>query len=208
MVEKKVVTGTEAFSYIRKQLDMGISLSHFVNSLPIEGGQVFSFVPEETSSEKLYDFISGGIHPFENEELKSTELDFLHNEAKRLVLEEIIKHIDENDQNCCIFENPNASPYFPWVKSSGIEYVHIGNEEMFFFFDKKGSDFEKVENAFTTSDVYIFLCALSSLDQTVHSSYDGFKEISVELLDVFVKNVSSLFVKAYDGEGYLMWVRN
>src|SRR5579862_5166822 len=169
MIEKKNVTGTEAFDYLRKQLDMGISLSRCINKLSIENGEVYSFVPSGTSDENLYNFEFGGIYPFEKEELRSTQLIPIRKDAMPIVLNEIRKHIVANDENCCIFENPNASPYFPWVKISGIEYVHLRNEEMFYFFDRKDSDMPKLERAFITSEVYIFLCALSSLNKGDHS---------------------------------------
>jgi hypothetical protein len=207
MTEEINVTGIEAFSYLRKQLDIGISLSNCINSLSIEDGEVYSFVPAGTSREKIYNFNLGGIYPFQKEELSSSQLNPIRNDSRQIAICKIRKHIEADDKNCCIFENPNASPYFPWVKTLGIEYVHLRNEEMFFFFDKNNDVIEHVENAFIISEAYIFLCALSSLNENDHSNLAAFKEITVDILELFVKNLSSFFVKAYDGEGYLMWVK-
>jgi hypothetical protein len=205
MIDKKDVTGLAAFKYLRKQLDMGISLSQSVNKLPIEDGEVYSFVPVGTSDEALYNFEFGGIYPFDKDELKSTQLSLVRNDARPVVLNEIQSYIIENEENCCIFEEPNASPDFPWVKASRMEFIHLNNEEMFFFFDKKNSAIEKVKEAFNTSEAYIFLCALSTLNISEHAQFEAFKEITIASLELFVKDIRSFFVRAYDGEGYLMW---
>jgi hypothetical protein len=205
MIEKRNVTTITAFNYLRKQLDMGISLSQCISKLPLENGSVYSFVPEDVSDEVLYNFEFGGVYPFDIEKAKATRLSLVQNDARTIVLSEIQNYLDESEVNCCIFEEPNASPDFPWVKTSGMEYVHLNNQEMFFFFDKENNDKEKVRDAFTTSEVYIFLCVLSELNKEEISQFAAFKEIRIDALELFTKNMKSFFVRAYDGEGYLMW---
>jgi hypothetical protein len=204
MINKKEVTGDKAYSYLRKQLNMGISLSEFVNKLPIENGKVYSFVPDGVSPESLYTFELGGIYPL-NEEEKATGLSLVPNDARPVVMAEIQDFVTENELNCCLFEEPNASPDFPWVKSSGMEYVHLNNQEMFFFFDQSNCDNGKLKDAFITSEVYIFLCVLSKLEKNLHSRFAPFNEVKTDVLTLLVENTEGFFVRAYDGEGYLMW---
>ncbi len=207
MIVKKIVTGLKSFNYIRSQLNIGIYLSNCISKLPIENGDVFSFVPEETSEENLFNFGSGGIYPFDKDQLKTTNLIPIRNDSKSIVLNEILEFIKTDESNCCLFADPSASPNFPWVKSSGIEYVFLKHEEMYYYFDNRKYDLKEINEAFTISDTYIFLCALSSLNLEQRSYFEPFKEITTNSLDIFVKNTSAFFMKAYDHEGYLLWTK-
>jgi hypothetical protein len=205
MIQKKNVTSSKAYNYLRKQLDMGISLSQCISKLPLEKGEVYSFVPEDTSDEILYNFDFGGVYAIDKEKAISSQISPVKNDARPLVLSEIQNYLNEGEMNCCIFEEPNASPDFPWVKTSGMEYIHLNNQEMFFFFDKENNDNEKVQDAFTTSEVYIFLCVLSELKKEEHAQFAAFNEVAIDAIELFAKNMKKMFVRAYDGEGYLMW---
>ena len=205
MIDKIDVTGDRSFKYLREQLNMGISLSQIMNNLPIENGKVYAFVPQGINEESLYNFSYGGIYPFDKEELKTTNVIRVRNDAKKIILDIIEKHIILNEENCCLFEYPNAAPHDPWVATSGMNFIHLNNEQMFFFFDKRSCEIEKLQEAFSTSHTYIFLCVLSTLNINEHSHFAPFKEITDELLSLLVNESSSFFVRAYDGEGYLMW---
>jgi hypothetical protein len=207
MIEKKEVTGTRSFEYIRKQLSRGKTLSSFINTLlPIEKANVYSFVPSETSIENLFQFDSGRLYPFNRESLKSANpIIPIRNDSRPLIIEEIQKHINNNSNNCCLFEEPVGVPSDPWVITSGMEYIHLNNIEMFYFFDNNNNDVKKIEKAFIASEDYIFLCALSSLDPTELNDVTSHKEVLLEFLQLFATKITTFFVKAYDGEGYLMW---
>ena len=205
MIQKKNVTSPKAYDYLRKQLDMGISLSQCISKLPLERGEVYSFVPEDTSDEILYNFDFGGVYAIDKAKARTSQISPVKNDARPIVLSEIQNYINEGEMNCCIFEEPNASPDFHWVKTSGMEYIHLNNQEMFFFFDKGNNDNEKVQDAFTTSEVYIFLCVLSELKKEEHAQFAAFNEVAIDALELFAINMKKMFVRAYDGEGYLMW---
>jgi hypothetical protein len=201
MIEKKDVTGPLSFDYIRSQLSLGRSLSHMLNTMPIEKGKVFSFVPADTSKEKLYDFSSGGIYLFDKEILKTTKIVPVRNDSKPLVIDEIITHINADKMNCCIFEDPNAMPKDPF---HGVEFLNFNNEEVYYFFDQGNVQYQEIKKAFIFSEAYIFLCILSSLELDIRITHEsGF--ITGSLLELLVEGVNSFFVRAYDGEGYLLW---
>jgi hypothetical protein len=201
MIEKRDVTGLSAFNYIRRQLDLGKSLSKILNAISIEKGKVFSFVPEDTSEAKLYNFDSGGIYTFDGENLKTTKMVPVRNDSKSLVIDEISAHINANKMNCCIFEDPIKLPIDPLYD---IEFLNFNNEEVYYFFDTENNQYQDIKKALTLSEDYVFLCALSSLKPDIKISYKS-GSITGSLLEVLVERVNSFFVRAYDGEGYLFW---
>lgn len=206
MIEKREVTGVEALEYLQNQLSLGgKTLSNYINQHPLQYGQVYSFVPKGTSQGSLYNFKSGGIY-FSNKESLSNGpiLIPIRNDAKDILINIINEFIQNTDDNCCIFEEPNAKPSDPWISNSGIEYIFYG-EEIFYFFDKSNNNKEGIENAIKRSDGYYFLCALGSLNFANHAGFTSFQSVSPELLKAFVQKIAFFFVKAYDGEGYLMW---
>ncbi len=208
MVEKRDVSEIDSFKYLRSQLNIGgKALSNYINMLPIESGKVFSFVPKGTSEKSLYEFEKGGLYFFDKELLKQVPpLVPIQNEARPLLISTVYNYLNSGMENCCIFEEPIALPSDPWVKNSMIKYVHINNE-MFYFFDNKNKDIKEIDRAFKASEAHYFLCALSSFNTFEHDKFISFKEITIELIKEVVDNLNSFFVRAYDGEGYLMWTK-
>lgn len=209
MIEKKEVTGISSFKYIREQLSRGKTLSSCINKLiSIEQGLVYSYVPGETSEEHLFNFESGGLYHFNEELLKNKKPVIpIRNDSKPLVIREIKKHIENDANNCCIFEEPNAIPSDPWVAKSGIQYIRLDDNEMYYFFDFRNNVTKKLEEAYNVSDGYVFLCALSSLDSGGHNKCSPFQMIDVDLIESFTIKIAEFFLKAYDGEGYIKWQR-
>jgi len=206
MIGKKNITSKDSYKYLRSQLKIGgKTLSNLINILPLENGKIFAFVPEGIPEKSLYEFDKGGLYFFDKELLKNTPaLVPVQNDARSVLIRNLHEYLDLKKENCCIFEEPIALPSDPFIKNSEIEYVHI-NDEMFYFFDKKNNDAKKIEKSFTGSEAHYFLCALSTLNFEEHFEFAPFKKITTELLEKVVANLTSFFVRAYDGEGYLMW---
>ena len=162
MIEIKNVTGIESFQYIRKQLSRGRSLSTFINDLSIENGSVYAFVPGGTQEEKIHAFENGGIYSFDKE-LLNTEHPVIpvQNNARPLLIGEIQKHLNADKKNCCLFEEPILWPSDSKLTTFGFDYVYLGGEQVFYFFNKGNANAEKLDEAILISDDYIFLCVLS-----------------------------------------------
>ncbi|MDO6433259.1 hypothetical protein Q4E93_21795 [Flavitalea sp. BT771] len=208
MIEKIDVTGDGSNAYIRKQLLRGRSLSDGLKNLPIEKGTVYAFVPSEIELDKLYRFENGGIYS-SDEELRNRTARFsaIRNDALTPISVEIERLITTETKHCCLFEDPVLWPKDEELKNNGIEFVCLGDKQVFYFFNRNNTDLEKIKQAILVSDSYVFTCALSSLDINLQSAFSSSKEITTELLDEFVRNVFVFFIGAYDGEGYLMWVK-
>jgi hypothetical protein len=78
---------------------------------------------------------------------------------------------------------------------------------MFYYFDRTKNEVEKIKAALKKSESYYSLLALSSYNNKEDSKYRPIGEIRFEFLEKFVSNIVSFFVRAYDGERYLMWTK-
>jgi hypothetical protein len=205
MIKRTEVTGGKAFEYCREQVNLsGKTLANAILNLPIENGKVYSYVPENTPTEILFRFSSGGVYPFDKSLLQSSPaLVPVQNDAEPIVINTIIKYLNSNTEHCCLFEEPSGFPSDPWVEKEKIRFIHIG-QEMFYFFNNDANK-EEFEEIFKISQGYYFLCALSSLVQNQQSYFITYREISSENIRSFTDNLSSFFVRAYDGEGFLEW---
>jgi len=208
MITKIEITTKDSINYVREQLFLGgKTLSNFLLSIPLEKGKIFAIVPDNTDSQILFQFETGGVYTYDQDLFKRKPVLIpIRNDSRPFVIDLIENYIKINESHCCIFEEPVGQPNFPYVIQSGIEYVHIENE-MYYFFDEKNSDREKLEDAFTTSEGYYFLCGLSSLPIEEHSLFAPFKEITSGYLKKIAENLTAFITRAYDGEGYLMWER-
>jgi hypothetical protein len=208
MIQKRIISGTNSFNYLRNQLRMGSkTLSVSLDKLPLENGKLYSFVPKNVSEKALYDFENGGLYDLdENSQIltNSSLLVPIPNGARPVVKNSIIEYLKSSNENCCMMEEPSGQPSDPWVKKSNIEYVNI-RDEMYYYFDSTNYNQDNLTEAFLTAEGYYFLCVLSALNKDDRDRLTSIKEIGSQIIQNVVNNVSSFFVSAYDHEGYLMW---
>jgi hypothetical protein len=202
MIKKIDISSPETFAYLEKQLDLsGKTFATDLLSRPLTGGKVYAYVPENTAAELLYRFESGGIYPTE----RKPGLVAVQNNARPVVIEYILKYLQQNNEHCCLFEDALAEPSYPYVKRRGIDYVHLGNEMYYFF--SSDAKYESVEVALRFSGGHYFLCALSSLAIEKQEGFSPLSSVVAEQLKELSSAVVSFFVRAYDGEGYLEWCK-
>lgn len=207
MIEVKNVTSSMAFGYIREELARGRMLSAYINHLPIETGSVFALVPPGVVEDKLYAFKYGGIYPFDSSLIEGNHAWVpIQNDAVPLLADEIHKYLNADKEHCCFFEEPIWELSDPKVKTFDLDYVYLSTGQVYYFFNNGNVDIERIKKAIQVSEDYVFLCALSRPGITVQSNLLPSKEITEEMLRLFARNVFVFFVRAYDGEGYLMWV--
>src|SRR5258708_20763976 len=135
MIEQRDIKKLQSFAYLREQLEIGKTLSSSISKLPLEKGRVFAFVPEGTSEDLLFSFERGGIYSYEEERKRKQSVVQVKSESRPLVIKEILMHLASSVNNCCLFEEALAIPSDPWVTTSGVKYVHLQDNEMFYFFD-------------------------------------------------------------------------
>ena len=208
MTVKRNITSLHSFAYIRRQLNLSSkALAGFIGQQEMENGYVYTFVPEDTSEDQLNNFESGGLYYSEKKFINGVLLSPTINESRPKIEELIKKHLDATADNCCFFEEPHATPSDRWVINEKVKYVE-SNDEMYYFFDRKNIIDEELKRAFLNSDGYYFFFVLSSLNVEAHDKLKAFSKISAVTLKAVADNATTFFVKAYDGEGYLIWSKS
>jgi hypothetical protein len=205
MIEKKNVTGTASFNYIKEQLKLGKSLSKVLNKLALEEGEVLAFVPNDISEKKLYNFNIGGIYPLKKELSTIKNILPVRNDSKIILIDEITSYIDLDKSNCCIFEDSLTHITDPVLLSSGLEFISFNNEDIYYFFNWENNRKEEIYKGLIRSENYIFLCVLSSINSEDQLSLKSSVNIYLSTLDHIADKLTAFFIRAYDGEGYLMW---
>lgn len=204
MIQKIDVTGIAAFEYLSNQLELGgKSLSRLISLLQLKEGKIYSFAPKHTSKKSLFEFNKGGIYSLTKKNIFENGLIAIRNDSKKIILNLLYEYINKNNDNLCIFEEPNAIPSDKWISNSKMEYAFLGNE-IYYLFQKSNNKVD-LEKAFKTSEGYYFLCVLSTVKSYNRPQFLIKKEINSNLLSEIVENLSCFFIRAYDGEGYLMW---
>ncbi len=207
VMRKKDVTGLAAFKYIREELSKGLSLSEYLNNtLTIETGRVYSFVPEDAPENEVYNFDYGMLYGSDSLRKEGQFVMPVRNDATPMVISEIQEYLNLNNTKCCLFEDCTQWAGDFALESSGIEYQKYNTRNIYYFFGLGNNNLEKITDAFFSSNSYVFLCAFSNLDVEEQRKIIPFSEITVESMKLFVTNASSIIVKAYDGEGYLIWI--
>lgn len=209
MIVKQKISGSNVRTYLKNELDKSSkTLSTYVSKLNLDDGEVFALVPQGVSEKSLYEFENGGLY---KEAVQSLSHAFnlipIQNEARPFIIDLIYNYIEGNENNCCLLEETIGSLSDTWVKKSKIEFVYL-RDEMFYYFDIKNNEIEKIKEALKKSESYYSLFALSSYNNEEDSKHRPIGEIRPEFLEEFVSNIVSFFVRAYDGEGYLMWNRS
>ena len=207
-IERKNVTGDIAFNYIRMRLNQGKTLSCFINELPIETGQVHSFVPDFVDESKLFSFEGGGIYPSIIESRDGVFLSEVRKDSRPVVLSGIHQFLKNEKDNYCLLEDPVSLPSdFLLTSNMAINGTRFFNDEVYYLFNGAQFSMDELTRAFIRCENYIFLCALSSFEVRNIDLIDNTDKISSNFLKTLVRNVSSFIVEAYDHEGYLMWGR-
>jgi hypothetical protein len=133
----------------------------------------------------LFAFTYGGIYLSESIQLqRGNSWDAVKNDARPLLIQEIQTHLKFGENNCCLFEEPILYPSDSKITAIGIDYVYLGSEQVFYFFNTDNFTGEKIEKAIKVSDDYIFLCALSSLDSNIQTNFFAITGDNSRTIDV------------------------
>jgi hypothetical protein len=207
MLTRIEVTGEKSFSYLREHLYLsGKVLASALETFSLDKGRVFTFVPEDIPHEKLTEFNEGVLYPVDVELSKKPPfLVPVQNDARPMVQELVLNYLTQDATHCCIIEEPVGAPDDPWVKKEKVEYIHIG-QEMYYFFNRH-AEATVFRETFQTAENYYFLCALGALNMEAQQLFTPFHHVEKDQIKSFAETVSSFIVKAYDGEGYLQWLK-
>jgi hypothetical protein len=191
---KEVELGEEAIKYIRHVLSQGGMLSNHLLDLPLQRGQVRTWLPTNVDPASLTAFEMGGV--ITGEMKKEVELKFA---------DLVSKYLSESGTRYALFEHALARASDPFLLSVGAKFL-ICQSQVYFFLTSGDQDVREVLNTAKTASTYLFTGVLANLPDTLEIR--NHQEVTEEVLRTVVDKTEYFIVGAFDGEGYLTWSRH
>lgn len=201
---------SSAVEYMQRQLGEGKFLSKsLLATLDFEKGEIIALSPAPLGPEESVQFDSGHTpqRHAKPERIKISGAYYLAvpkaNASEQLV--EAIHAWLQSIENICILENYLAEAHDSWLQSAKSRVVSNGNE-VYHVLLNADRDKKKIDAAIREWDhLPTSVGVLGSMAEKVSSQIGLVKVITTEQLTVFAQSARSVFVGAYDGEGYLVW---
>lgn len=212
---KKFEFGKEAVDYITSSLedlrDMNKALAQYLLELPLEEGNVISYLSAESNKEARLDFKTGGIITDETTKKHVIETNGQHilmesvpnQNTRQKLIELIFAFMQESNNNYLIMENTNFSPDAPFVSKIKEPFFTYKNS-LFHFISSHYSNEKTIDTVVRIAGSgWLYTGILTYSNQ--HLNIDQGEEVSKETLKMFAENAQHIFVSAYDGESELIW---
>jgi hypothetical protein len=196
---REYVLGPKANGYIGDCLEYGHSLTrHLRRGRDLVNGRVVTRLAPEANTDELDKFEWGGKypessigrHPNSVDDLASYILDFLQSGEGRI----------------CVFENHLGRRTDPWLLQAESR-VHFFGEEVYHVVSAEVVDLDSIKAAINEAeDVTLLIGVLSVWPEGSRLSPER-REITDEELRALAEGAEKIIVRAYDGEGYLIWTK-
>ena len=184
-------TGARGVSYFRKELAAVRSLlpKLLLQHLQLNAGRVITRVHLPTDLPDNFDWgLEPAISTLQWEFAQEKLADFLSRQPDAVVL----------------FDHPFATPQDKWLSIKSVPYVTRGNDVLFVI-NRDWAAIDRVDLALNEAGAQQELGALGR-HRALSATHSG--EIEVVVLEEFVSTVDAVLLRAFDAEGYLLWMRD
>jgi hypothetical protein len=190
--------GPEANEYVRDVLEYGHSLArHLLRSRDLTVGRVVTRIAPDANTDELEKFEWGGkYYPEPISGRRRTPVDDLASY--------ILSCLDATEERVCVFENHLGRRTDPWLEQAQSRVLFLG-EEVYHVISSEDADLDSTKAAINEAeDVTLLVGVLSVWPQDSRLSSER-REITDEELRAIAQRAEKIIVRAYDGEGYLIW---
>jgi hypothetical protein len=200
-----------AVKYARRQLAHGKSLGKLLlKSVEFGKGDIAILTPAPINSAQIVKFDEGHAPPAQVAPKRITIGDRTYvaipKENAYDQLADVIGKFLENPEDLCLLENSLAQAGDGWLQRAKSRVV-INGADVYHVLFNVDRDGETVSNAIREADgLPIFLGAVGRSPEGMFARNTPFNSISTEQLVNFAETVRCVFVGAYDGDGYVLWV--
>jgi hypothetical protein len=119
----------------------------------------------------------------------------------------ILNYLEAGEERVCVFENHLGRLTDPWLLQAESRVLFLG-EEVYHVVSAEVVDLDSIKAAINEAeDVTLLIGVLSVWPQGSRLSPER-REISDEDLRVLAEGAEKIIVSAYDGEGYLIWMKH
>lgn len=208
---KKFYLGAAGIKFVRQYLSNGLTLAQLLlERLPLDRGTVTTYLPEEVTKEEAEEFESGGkikTDPSLRETRVSEDgrkwIFTPVQDNLALIMPHLLAYMFENHDRICIFENASGGAEDPCIVKIHSN-IYLYHNEVYHFVNPANIDSSSIETAIRKARSYRLLGVGTSVNGEKYRDTQK-RTVNIEELKMFAKNTEILVVRAYDGEGYLIW---
>ena len=180
-----------AISFLRSYLASGNTLARYLAGLPLETGRVMTYLPPTVVLEPGRRFDIGGV--------------VSRAETEPQVVDLIGQYLRGPDQHThyAVFEDAVTRPGDPVLQSSRTAFVTYG-AEVYYILTPATGDPSRIIQAVRQATSYRFVGILAALpgDTPLDSGV-----VTTDVLMTLAQAAEVILIDAFDGEGYLIWLR-
>lgn len=208
--------GRDGVEYVRLCLARGKTLARYhLECLDLYRGKVLTYLPADISAQAAREFTTGGKIP---QPAKSEGI-LVEEGGRQIVAVPVRSTVDHmttlieqflrgGSGRLCILQHAFARPSDPWLSDSPARFLTFEDEVYFFITGQSANTGEIREAIGEAETTYLFIGALTSLRSGNTWSLERKEKVSLDELRTLAEKTETIFVGAYDGEGYLIWSRN
>jgi hypothetical protein len=198
-----------AVQYIRRQLGQGKSLAKtLLDAVDFDRGEIITLSPTPLSPTEMIQFDWGHTPQpqAKPEHIKIGDASYVA-VPKATANEQLVEAIYDllrSPESICLLENSLAEAHDGWLQRAKSRVVTNGNEVYHALFSTD-RDKGMIEDAIHDDHSPVHIGAVGYIRAGDSVRIASMKAISTDQLTAFAGNVQSVFVGAYDGEGYVVW---
>jgi len=180
--------GQQGLDYLRTEFSMGGQLSKLVaRHIPLDRGRV---VTTTYSRADLPDNLDWGLDP------AIAKLQW------KLIEDKTIEFLRGDPNAVAVFEHPFATPTDRWISVKTVPYVYTESDVLFVVNSAWASQ-ERVEQVLVEAGAQQEHGVLGR-HQALAAGLSG--TIALSVVEELVRTVEAIVVRAFDAEGYLLWL--
>jgi hypothetical protein len=193
---KDVELGAVGTAYIRDQLQVGMSLAHYLKKLPLELGKVMTSVPVTMVNKDIMNLYQG-LLPETDEHWK---------ERLAQHIKDVLSKSTDTQFRYAIFENLVAATTSPWLKNAQIRFfTNHSSGEIYHLLTSNDSNMDIYNSLFQVRSSYEhgIICQIDS-----ELNIAPLRAVADETFQYLAQHTTHIFTSAYDGEGYVTWTKS
>ena len=203
---REVPLGAAGLAYLRESLGDSKQLARsLLGCLNLEQGTARTFLPLESSDQHIYDFRRGGkvMGPASPLSSSSQGRGITRIFNMDSVLVDIIQtHLDSGWNSFCLVEAPLAHADDP-KSTEGTVLVH--DDSVFYLLEPDKTNQAAIQQTLRVASS-IWPPTVGALGRGARRTAH-LEIVDIKALEEFAEKTESIFVSAYDGEGFVLWSR-
>lgn len=187
----RIEFGSEALGYLKDRLAHGRQLAKELLHLPLEGGLLFTYLPEGVDREAAGRFEAAGPGAGSEMEIEQHIADFAS------------AYLEPSPKACAVFEHALANPTDAFLSAQSGDVVFFHNTDVYYLATRDGPPvlqaLRRAKTAYLCVGALTAVAGVPAIRNRLH--------VSGEAIAALARNTNYILVSAYDLEGYLIWSR-